>query len=63
VSGVQVFRGFTLPTTLYPDNGGKPVYRIRPRYNSEYVWNVPALQAIGGLAADYHTKPLWILLP
>jgi hypothetical protein len=63
VSGTQVFRGFTPPTALYVDNAGKLVYRIRPRYNSEYVWNVPALQAIGGLAADYHTKPLWILLP
>jgi hypothetical protein len=63
ISGTQVFRGFTPPTALYVDNAGKLVYRIRPRYNSEYVWNVPALQAIGGLAADYHTKPLWILLP
>ena len=62
-SGTQVFRGFTVPTTLYVDNSGKVVQRIRPRYNSEYVWNVPALQAIGGLAPDYHTKPLWITLP
>jgi hypothetical protein len=63
VSGVQVFRGFTPPTNLYVDNGGKLVQRIRPRYNSEYVWNIPALQAIGGLALDYHTKPLWITQP
>jgi hypothetical protein len=63
VSGTQVFRGFTPPTTLYGDNGGKLVQRIRPRYNSEYVWNVPGLDAIGGLAADYHTKPIWITLP
>lgn len=62
-SGRQVFPGFTIPTNLYPDNGGKPVYRIRPRYNSEYVWNQAGLQAIGGLAADYHTKPLWITEP
>ena len=62
-SGVQVFRGFTPPTNLYVDNGGKLVQRIRPRYNSEYVWNIPALQAIGGLAPDYHTKPLWITQP
>jgi hypothetical protein len=34
--------GFTPPTNLYVDNAGKLVYRIRPRYNSEYVWNVPA---------------------
>ena len=63
VSGVQVFRGFALPTTLYADNGGKPVYRIRPRYNSEYVWNVPALTKIGGLDPAYHTKRLWITEP
>lgn len=62
-SGTQVFRGFAPPTNLYPDNGGKVVQRIRPRYNSEYVWNVPALQAIGGMAVDYHTKPLWIIQP
>ena len=60
VSGTQVFRGFTPPTTLYSDNGGKIVQRIRPRYNSEYVWNRDALNAIGGLAGDYHTKELWI---
>ena len=60
VSGTQVFRGYSIPTNLYPDNGGKPVQRIRPRYNSEYVWNRTGLDAIGGLALDYHTKPLWI---
>ncbi len=59
-SAKQVFLGFTPPTTLYPDNAGKLVQRIRPRYNSEYVWNIPALTAIGGLKLDYHTVPLWI---
>jgi hypothetical protein len=63
VSGIEIFRGFTPPTNLYGDNGGKLVQRIRPRYNSEYVWNAAGLDAIGGLAADYHTKPLWITLP
>ena len=63
-SGKQVFPGFTPPsTTLYPDNGGKVAYRIRPRYNSEYVWNSAALSKIGGLAPDYHTKPIWIVTP
>jgi hypothetical protein len=62
-SGIEVFRGFQIPTNLYGDNGGNPVERVRPRYNSEYVWNQAGLQAIGGLAADYHTKPLWITLP
>lgn len=63
VSGTQVFRGFTPPSNLFADNGGKVVQRIRPRYNSEYVWNVASLQSIGALATDYHTKPLWITLP
>ena len=63
VSAVEVFRGFTPPTNLYSDNGGKVVQRIRPRYNSEYVWNRAALDVIGGLALDYHTKPLWIIQP
>jgi hypothetical protein len=63
VSGLQIFRGWTPPTTIYADNGGKLVQRIRPRYNSEYVWNIPALQTIGGTATDYQTVPLWITQP
>ena len=63
VSGTQVFRGFTPPTALFGDNGGKLVQRIRPRFNSEYVWNRDALDAIGGLNSDYHTKDLWITQP
>ncbi len=63
VSGIQVFRGFAPPTALYIDNAGQVVQRIRPRYNSEYVWNRPGLDAIGGLASDYHTKLMWIIQP
>jgi hypothetical protein len=63
VSGVEIFRGWTPPTTLYIDNNGQLVQRIRPRYNSEYVWNIPGLQAIGGTATEYHTKALWITQP
>jgi hypothetical protein len=62
-SGRQVYPGFAPPTNLYPDNGGKLVWRIRPRFNSEYVWNREALDVIGGLAADYHTVPTWIVTP
>jgi hypothetical protein len=64
-SNLQVFPGFTPPnsTILYPDNAGKIAQRIRPRFNSEYVWNIPALSVIGGLALDYHTKPVWITQP
>jgi len=63
VSGVEVFRGFAPPIILYSDNGGKIVQRIRPRFNSEYVWNLAALKTIGADAVDYHTKPLWITEP
>jgi hypothetical protein len=63
VSGIQVFRGWAAPSPIYGDNGGKLVYRLRPRFNSEYVWNQAGLEAIGGLAADYQTKPLWIIEP
>ena len=63
VSGTQVFRGFAPPSNFYPDNGAKVVQRIRPRFNSEYVWNSASLGVIGALATDYHTKPLWITQP
>jgi hypothetical protein len=57
-----VFRGFAPPTNLYPDNGGLVVQRIRPRYNSEYVWNRTGLHAIpgDGLSSNYHTVEMWI---
>jgi hypothetical protein len=59
----QVFSGFVIPVNLYPDNANKPVYRIRPRYNSEYIWNRESLDKVGGLALDYHTKEMWITQP
>jgi len=62
-TGKQVYPGFAFPTNLYPDNASKPVYRIRPRYNSEYVWNIATLTSLGAMAADYHTKPTWIINP
>ncbi|MFC4230266.1 SusD/RagB family nutrient-binding outer membrane lipoprotein [Parasediminibacterium paludis] len=63
VTGKQVYAGFTLPTTLTQYNNGKLAYRCRPRYNSEYLYNIPALQAIGALASDYHTKEQWFTQP
>ncbi|HWE40974.1 MAG TPA: RagB/SusD family nutrient uptake outer membrane protein [Gemmatimonadaceae bacterium] len=62
-TGQQVYPNFRIPTSLYVDNGGLPVYRIRPRYNSEYVWNQQGLSAIGALDPAYHTKMLWIIDP
>jgi hypothetical protein len=60
----EAFPGFTLPTNLYVLNAGKVIYRLRPRLNSEYVWNADALskiQPLSGLADDYQTSPLWIV--
>ncbi|HSR38196.1 MAG TPA: hypothetical protein VLL95_04730, partial [Phnomibacter sp.] len=59
----NVWIGFTFPPTFFPDNGGKPAYRFRPRYNSEYLWNVDALKKIGGFDADYHTRESWLVNP
>lgn len=63
VTGQPIYPGFEIPQTLHSFNSNKPVYRLRPRYNSEYVWNQAGLDAIGALALDYHTKPLWIVTP
>lgn len=63
VTGKQVYDGFALPTTLAPENLGKLVYRVRPRYNSEYVWNRDELLRIGALNGDYHTYECWFSQP
>ena len=62
-TGQQVFPGFSTPAVLFADNGNKIAQRMRARYNSEYVWNRPSLDKIGGLTPDFHTKPLWITQP
>ena len=60
-TGKQVFTDFVAPTGtgLFEDNGGKLVYRMRPRFNSEYVWNINELGRIGATQLDYHTKEQW----
>lgn len=63
VSGTQIYPGFSTPAVLFPDNNGKIAQRIRARFNSEYVWNRAALDVIGGLDLDFHTKPLWLTQP
>lgn len=62
-TGAQVYLGFTKPTNLDPDNNGNFVQRIRPRYNSEYVWNqygLGKITPVSGLDPAYHTEPLWV---
>ena len=63
--GMPVYRDFVVPSgfDLFPDNGGKLVYRMRPRFNSEYVWNINELTRIGATTNDYHTKEMWFSMP
>jgi hypothetical protein len=61
-TGKPVYVDFAPPsgTDLYPDNNGQLVYRARPRYNSEYLYNIPELTRIGAYPGlDYHTKEPW----
>lgn len=64
-----VFRTFLLPTStptgllIYATNGaGKMSYRLRPRYNSEYVWNLDELTKFGGNLSNYNTQEMWFSL-
>jgi hypothetical protein len=63
--GQPVYRDFVVPSggDLFPDNNGKLVYRMRPRFNSEYVWNINELTRIGATQLDYHTKEMWFSMP
>jgi hypothetical protein len=47
-------------------NDGSPCYRIRPRYNSEYMWNKPSLEGlkpISGMANNYQCSIPWFAYP
>lgn len=47
-------------------NEGAPSYRLRPRYNSEYMWNLPSLEnlkPISGTADNYQTSIPWFAYP
>lgn len=54
---------FVFPASFSADNGGKPAQRYRPRYNSEYIWNLEALKKVGGDNPDYHTYKMWFSQP
>ncbi|MBI5857306.1 MAG: SusD/RagB family nutrient-binding outer membrane lipoprotein [Sphingobacteriales bacterium] len=60
-----VYAGFTPPSgsDLFTNNNGKLCYRARPRYNSEYLYNITSLNSVGALALDYNTKEMWITQP
>ncbi|MBS1511765.1 MAG: SusD/RagB family nutrient-binding outer membrane lipoprotein [Bacteroidetes bacterium] len=67
-TGKQVYADFTPPPTtptnyLISTNNGKWVYRCRPRYNSEYLYNIPELTRVGALNSDYNTYEIWFSRP
>jgi hypothetical protein len=70
----RVYKGFYLPsadvlnrrTKLATTNLGSPCYRLRPRYNSEYMWNLPSLKKllpIAGDADNYQCSMTWFTKP
>mgnify|MGYP002624461982 CR=1 FL=1 len=70
----KVYKGFyLLPSqvqgrrgTFNVDNHGSPCFRIRPRYNSEYMWNkdgLDAIKPIGGRALNYQCSIPWFAFP
>lgn len=60
-----VYADLVLPTgiNLFGNNNNKLVYRCRPRYNSEYLYNIAELTRIGAIGLDYHTAEQWFSKP
>ena len=56
-----VYVDFVVPTgtNLASTNNSKLTYRMRPRFNSEYLYNVPELTRIGAINGDYNTVEMW----
>jgi hypothetical protein len=65
VTGKKVYDDFTPPSgsDLFVDNANELVYRARPRYNSEFLYNIAALDAVGGRRLNYHTFQPWFCKP
>lgn len=70
----KVYKGFYLAPAQVEnrrskyniDNEGSPCFRIRPRYNSEYMWNIPSLETlkpVSGMALNYHCSIPWFAYP
>ena len=72
----KVFKGYYLSPANFEGYRGKfnenrvlegsPCFRIRPRYNSEYMWNIPGLHALRPIPGDavyYHCSIPWFCYP
>jgi len=70
----RVYKGFylgaanveTRRSKFATTNLGSPCYRLRPRYNSEYMWNLPSLKLllpIAGDADNYQCSMPWFSIP
>ena len=72
----KVFKGYYLAPANFEGYRGKfnenrvlegsPCFRIRPRYNSEYMWNIPGLHALRPIPGDavyYHCSIPWFCYP
>jgi Starch-binding associating with outer membrane len=68
-TGNKVYADLITPPTspinyLITTNNGKLAYRCRPRFNSEYLYNVPELTRIGAYQnLDYNTYECWFSQP
>ncbi|MBK7560709.1 MAG: SusD/RagB family nutrient-binding outer membrane lipoprotein [Chitinophagaceae bacterium] len=62
----QVYVGFIPPSgaNLIATNLGNLTYRMRPRFNSEYLYDVPELTRIGAYQfPEYNTYKTWFAIP
>jgi hypothetical protein len=55
ITGLPVYKALQPLAAIYGDNQGRPVYRIRPRFNSEYVWNINSINEMIQSANSYNT--------
>lgn len=65
-TGKKVYAGFTPPSgsNLISTNLGNLTYRMRPRFNSEYLYDIPELTRIGAYQyPEYNTYKTWFALP
>jgi hypothetical protein len=65
-TGKKVYAGFTPPTgsNLISTNLGNLTYRMRPRFNSEYLYDIPELTRIGAYQyPEYNTYKTWFAQP